>query len=131
MVFVQHQCVVPSSSQQALSEVLKRVQRSGVPCPLAVLKQFGSGNNNLLSFPIAGYTLALDFPSGPKTMALLAELDAIVNAAAGRIYLTKDACMSPATFRAGYPRWEQFQAVRERFGAQGKFGSGMATRLNL
>jgi hypothetical protein len=49
----------------------------------------------------------------------------------GRIYLSKDALMSEATFKATYPQWEQFEAVRAKYGAIGKFASQQSKRLGL
>ena len=63
----------------------------------------------MLSFPMAGVTLAMDFPNrGASTMALLDRLDAIVRAAGGRIYPAKDRRMSAQTFAMGYPRLDEF-----------------------
>ena len=52
---------------------------------LAVLKLFGEKNKNILSFPMKGYTLALDFPVTKKLFPLLNELDSIVADCGGRI----------------------------------------------
>jgi hypothetical protein len=49
----------------------------------------------------------------------------------GRIYLTKDAVMQEATFKATYPKWEEFESVREKYGAIGKFSSAQSKRLGL
>ena len=121
----------PDTAPRALAEILATVAASGSASPLAVLKGFGPGNDNPLSFPMAGYTLAMDFARGAGTAALCARLDDLVVAHGGRLYLAKDACMSPATFRRGYPRWEAFQAVRERYGALTRFNSLQSRRLGL
>lgn len=130
--FVQHQCVLPpASAPQALAELLACIGRSGSAAPLAVLKRFGRGNPQLLSFPHAGLTLAVDLPLNADTLALCARLDDIVVSHGGRLYLAKDACMSRATFRRGYPAWERFQEIRERYGALGRFASLQSARLGL
>jgi hypothetical protein len=51
-----------------------------------------------------GYTLAMDFPATPANLALLARLDAITAEHGGRVYLTKDACTTPAAVARGYPQ---------------------------
>ncbi|HEY4999337.1 MAG TPA: FAD-binding protein, partial [Usitatibacter sp.] len=57
-----------------------------------------------------GVTLALDLPMrGAQTLALLERMDAIVRDAGGAIYPAKDARMSPQTFRASFPRLEEFR----------------------
>ncbi len=130
--FLQHQCVIPhASAAQALRELLTTVTLSGLVSPLAVLKGLGPGNDNLLSFPQAGLTLTMDFAMHPATLALFARLDDIVVAHGGRLYLAKDACMSRDTFLHGYPRWERFQEIRERYGALGRFASLQSRRLGL
>lgn len=60
--FVQYQFVLPKQAGvAALREVLAAIAGSGRGSFLAVLKTFGPANANYLSFPIEGYTLALDF----------------------------------------------------------------------
>ena len=130
--FTQHQCVLPNASApQALRELLTTVTLSGLNSPLAVLKRFGAANDNLLSFPLDGLTLSMDFAMHPAALALLARLDDIVVAHGGRLYLAKDACMSRDTFVHGYPRWERFQEIREQYGALGRFASLQSRRLGL
>lgn len=130
--FLQYQCVIPKAAgHAALQQLLTAITDSGMGSFLAVLKLLGAENANLLSFPLEGYTLALDFKMQPGVLALLDRLDAITRAAGGRIYLTKDARMSKEMFRAGYPRWEEFQAVREQYHALVIFSSQQSKRLGL
>ena len=109
--FLQHQCVLPpAAARDAVAALLGEIARSGQGSFLAVLKEFGDrAAPGLLSFARPGTTLALDFPrAGPSTFALLDRLDAIVAAAGGALYPAKDARMSPAMFRAGQPRLDEF-----------------------
>lgn len=130
--FVQYQFVLPvESGEQGLKKILERIVHSGRGSFLAVLKVFGEGNSNLLSFPTAGYTLALDFKVDRTVLKLLDELDRIVLDHAGRIYLTKDARMAADTFRHCYPAWEEFSAVRKRYGADKVFHSHQSRRLEI
>jgi FAD/FMN-containing dehydrogenase len=130
--FLQYQVALPmTSGRTALREVLKHIAASGQASFLAVLKRLGAANTNFLSFPMDGYTLALDFKVRPETFELLDRLDSMVLDHGGRIYLAKDARMSRATFRRGYPRWEEFEAVRARWHAQGRFASAQSRRLGL
>jgi FAD/FMN-containing dehydrogenase len=130
--FVQHQFVLPKAAGVAgLRKVLERIAQSGHGSFLTVLKVFGKANTNLMSFPIEGYTLALDFKAEPAVFKLLDVLDRIVLDHGGRLYLTKDARMSEATFKAGYQRWTEFEAVRARWHAHGKFASNQSIRLGL
>jgi decaprenylphospho-beta-D-ribofuranose 2-oxidase len=130
--FVQYQFVVPKATgAAALREILVRVASSGCPAFLAVLKAFGAANCNLLSFPIEGYTVALDFKAEGAVFRLLDELDPIVLHHGGRFYLAKDARMSESTFKRAYPRWQEFEAVRARWHAHGRFASRQSRRLGL
>lgn len=130
--FVQYQFVIPKAAgQEALRNILRRISASHRGSFLAVLKTFGAANANLLSFPLEGYTLALDFKLEAGLFQLLDELDAMVLEQGGRLYLCKDARMSEATFKRSYPQWEQLQQIRARYGAQGKFVSRQAQRLGL
>ena len=130
--FVQHQFVLPKAAGvTGLREVLKNIAQSQRGSFLAVLKVFGAANHNLLSFPTEGYTLALDFKAEPSVFKLLDTLDSIVLRHGGRLYLAKDARMSEATFKASYPRWQEFEATRARWHAHGRFASLQSHRLGL
>ena len=114
--FYQYQCVLPVAQQlPATVELLGEIARSGSGSFLGVLKTFGDRPAaGLLSFPQHGITLALDFPNqGPRTLALFDRMNAIVQAAGGRLYPAKDACMPRALFEQGYPRLEEFRRFRD------------------
>src|SRR5208282_1079787 len=101
--FVQYQCVwPPDESRAGLVEVLEAIARSRRGSFLAVLKKFGA-QEGLLSFSMAGYRLALDFPMTEGLLEFLDSIDAMVLKRGGRVYLAKDARLSPETFRAMYP----------------------------
>jgi FAD/FMN-containing dehydrogenase len=111
--FYQYQCVVPAAGGDAVVRaLLGTIAASGLASSLAVLKVFGARPSpGLLSFPMPGITLALDFPNrGPRTLALFERLDALVRDAGGRLYPAKDARMSGELFRASYPAWRELQA---------------------
>lgn len=75
--------------------------------------------------------MALDFKAEPAVFQLLDQLDTLVLDHGGRLYLTKDARMSEATFKTGYPRWQDFEEIRGRYHAIGKFASAQSKRLGL
>jgi FAD/FMN-containing dehydrogenase len=130
--FVQYQFVLPKAAGAAgLRDVLERIARSGRGSFLAVLKAFGPANEHHLSFPMEGYTLALDFKAEPPVFQLLDELDSVILNYGGRLYLAKDARMTEATFKASYPRWPEFEQVRAQYHALGKFASRQSQRLGL
>lgn len=124
---LQYQCVVPVAAQRDVSlALLTEISRSGQGSFLVVFKTFGSRvSPGLLSFPMEGATLALDFPiRNASTFALLDRLDAIVAAAGGRVYPAKDARMSGETFTRTYPQLETFLKFVDP-----RFSSGFARRV--
>jgi decaprenylphospho-beta-D-ribofuranose 2-oxidase len=130
--FLQYQFVLPSEGGVAnLRTVLTKIVQSGAGSFLAVLKKFGAANQNMLSFPLEGYTLALDFKMTGSVITLLHELDSLVIGMGGRVYLAKDAIMEAQSFKKMYNQWEEFQAVRDRYGAIGRFNSAQSKRLGL
>ncbi|HET9123608.1 MAG TPA: FAD-binding oxidoreductase [Solirubrobacteraceae bacterium] len=129
--FLQYQCVLPRGREAELQTVLERVRASSTPCYLAVLKDFGPENSALLSFPLAGWTLALDLPRTSDLLPLLTELDGIVAGAGGRVYLAKDARLAPDTLAAMYPRLPRWHAVRDQVDPEGRWQSDLARRTGL
>ncbi|HUO74439.1 MAG TPA: FAD-binding oxidoreductase [Solirubrobacteraceae bacterium] len=130
--FVQYQLVVPPARVDVLEQTIERLRRARVPCYLAVLKDFGPANAAPLSFPIEGWTLALDLPRGaPNLGSALDALDGLVAGAGGRVYLTKDSRMRPEALAAMYPRLEQWRAVRDRADPDGLWRSDLALRTGL
>jgi hypothetical protein len=130
--FIQYQFVIPMSvGIDGLKKILVKIVDSGLGSFLAVLKCLGPANANYLSFPIEGFTLALDFKLSDSVIKLIANLDPMVIDMGGRIYLTKDALMSDSTFKSSYPLWENFEQVRSKYGAIGKFSSIQSKRLGL
>ncbi len=131
--FVQYQCVLPlAESASGMAALLERVSTVGQGSFLAVLKLFGAAGEGLLSFPMKGYTLALDFPMRSGTPALFGALDAITHAHGGRVYLAKDACCTPERVREGYPGHAAFELVRTTTpGGRGRFDSMLSRRLAL
>ncbi|HZH25742.1 MAG TPA: FAD-binding oxidoreductase [Azospirillaceae bacterium] len=129
--FVQYQCVLPKAASAAgLRSLLQTIAAAGNASFLAVLKLFGS-QEGMMSFPMEGYTLALDFPASSATMGLLLDLDAIVADHGGRLYLAKDARMGASMLRRGYPAIDRFQALRAAAGLDQVFRSAQSERLGL
>jgi decaprenylphospho-beta-D-ribofuranose 2-oxidase len=113
-----------------LSDMLERISARGGASFLAVLKKLGPASG-LLSFPFPGYTLALDFPLTPDLLDFLEELDRLVVAAGGRLYLAKDARQSRTTFEAGYPELSRFREIRRSVDPHGRIQSRLAERLGI
>ncbi|MBI4534033.1 MAG: FAD-binding oxidoreductase, partial [Candidatus Melainabacteria bacterium] len=129
--FVQYQCVFPESeSRQALESMLYLSSKCGWGSFLAVLKRFGP-QEGLLSFPMSGYTITLDMPIRPGLMEFLNELDGIVLKHGGRVYLAKDARLTPGVFREMYPKLTRWLAVKSAVDPLNMFSSTMSERLQI
>ena len=130
--FLQYQCVIPEEGALlGIHKILNMVSDAGKGSFLSVLKKFGPENDNLLSFPMQGYTLAMDFKFEKSIFALLDELDRVVADHGGRLYLAKDARMSADFFQNSYPHWQQMRELRREFGADTLFHSLQSQRLGL
>ena len=128
--FVQYQFVIPLEKKEGLIEILKKISDKGLGSFLAVLKVFGK-QDDLISFPKEGYTLALDFPVRKGLFEFLDELDQIVLRNGGRIYMSKDARMKPAILTAGYDRLPEFIEIVNQYNPDSKFKSLQSDRLLL
>lgn len=130
--FLQYQFVVPFDADGTLRRIVERLAAAQIASPLVVLKRFGPANPGPLSFPMPGWTLTVDVPAGASGLIeILGELDELVLDAGGRHYLAKDAHMTAATLRRGYPRLGEWQAVQRRLDPTGRWRSDQARRLGL
>ncbi|WP_141726699.1 D-arabinono-1,4-lactone oxidase, partial [Actinacidiphila rubida] len=130
--FVQYQFVIGYGHEEALRRIVRRIGAHGCPSFLAVLKRFGDGDPGWLSFPMPGWTLALDIPAAmPGLGALLDELDEEVAAVGGRVYLAKDSRLRPDMLARMYPRLDDFRELRARYDPHGALTSDLARRLAL
>jgi decaprenylphospho-beta-D-ribofuranose 2-oxidase len=130
--FVQFQFILPKvNSFNGLSEILERIGQSGMGSFLAVLKLYGPQNDNWLSFPLEGYSLALDFKMQKGLFSLIDELTDRVIELGGRIYLAKDALLTQKQFDASYPKANQFRQLRKEIGLEANFQSLLSRRLSL
>lgn len=130
--FVQYQFVLPFGEEAALRAVIERLAVARAPSFLAVLKRFGAANPAPLSFPRPGWTLAVDVPAATHGLAaLLSQLDTVVLDAGGRHYLAKDSATTPDAIRRGYPRLDEWRAVRDSVDPGGRWVSDQSRRLRL
>lgn len=129
--FTQYQFVLPlEASRKGIALILDRIAASGQSSFLSVLKLFGK-QDDLLSFPMEGYTLAMDFPIRAGTFELLDELDRMVLDHGGRIYLAKDARMKPRMLAETYDKLERFKELKASFDGGGRFASHQSKRLGV
>jgi decaprenylphospho-beta-D-ribofuranose 2-oxidase len=130
--FVQYQFVLPlENSKMGLRKILTEISNNGTGSFLAVLKLFGEQEGGLISFPMKGYTLALDFPVRKGLFEFLNQLDKLVLEYGGRIYLTKDARMDKKIFWKSYPEISRFQQIVKKFNPNVKWRSAQSDRLEI
>ncbi len=130
--FLQYQFVVPLEARQVVARVLEDLQRAGAAPFLGTLKRFGPAGGGPLSFPLPGWSLAVDMPSGRRgTGELLDRLDRRIAEAGGRIYLAKDARLGRPAFDAMYGPLTEWRATRARLDPAGTMRSDLGRRLGL
>lgn len=129
--FSQFQCVLPlDNSKKALKEMLSLISKSDLNPFLAVLKRFGD-QNSFFSFPMKGYTLAIDFPITKKNLLLMKKLDQLTIKFKGRIYLAKDNKITKQKFQKLEKRLKQFKIYRKKNNLSNLFLSSQSKRLGL
>jgi decaprenylphospho-beta-D-ribofuranose 2-oxidase len=130
--FVQYQFAVPPSSHEVVRRVIESLSRSKTAPFLAVLKRFGASNEADMSFPMPGWTLAVDLPvRNPDLAGMLHEFDRMVAEVGGRIYLAKDARLRADVLEVMYPNLARWREVKSRWDPEGVMRSDLARRLGL
>ena len=130
--FRQYQYVMPFGQEAAVRRSVELVSAARAPSFVTVLKRFGEGDPGLLSFPMPGWTLALDFPARTPGLApMLDRLDRIVLDAGGRVYLAKDSRVPADVLAQMYPRLAEFQTLRAELDPDGLLASDLSRRLGL
>ena len=128
--FIQYQFVVPENASHLIKQTLETLRRFSVPSFLTVLKRFGTANPSYLSFPIPGWTLAIDMPANIENLNMeLNKLDEIIVNAGGRIYLAKDSRQSPEIFRESYPKLDDWLEIKRELDPYEIFMSDSFIRL--
>jgi decaprenylphospho-beta-D-ribofuranose 2-oxidase len=129
---VQYQLVVPTGAEHVLRRLVDRLHRGSVPCYLAVLKDFGPASGAPLSFPLRGWTLALDMPRRAAGLAALLDgFDEMVAGVGGRVYLAKDCRLRRETLAAMYPELPRWRHVRDELDPDGIWRSDLGVRTGL
>ena len=129
---IQYQFVIPTGAEDALERCFDLIRTRRLPVYLAVFKRLGAAFGGPLSFPLEGWTLAVDIPAAAQGLrSALDELDELVAGAGGRVYLTKDARLGRGALNAMYPQLDRFHAQRARVDPEGVLRSDLASRLGL
>lgn len=129
--FYQFQCVVPPEAVETLRAMLEKIGHSHLASPLAVLKKTGAAGSGYLSFPMAGYTLAVDFPNRDGARELIVELTDLAREAGGRIYFAKDGVARADQIEGMYPDQDKWAKAVATADPDGALTTDLVTRLNL
>ena len=129
--FFQYQCVFPlNRSYEGIKNILKILSDNNIGSFLAVLKRFGNQTGSF-SFPMKGFTIALDFPMNKKNLDVMNLLDDIVLKHKGRIYLAKDSRISSEKFHKSEKRINKFINFRKIKFKNLTFSSEQSKRLDI
>ncbi len=129
--FLQYQFIIPKKTgKEAIYEILNFINTSKNSSSLAVLKLHGKNNNNYISFPISGYSLAMDFAINDDISKILNKIDQIVLKFEGRVYLTKDSRLEKVIFKKFYPNFTKIKKVIEKYEIY-NFSSFQSKRLGM
>lgn len=130
--FYQFQCVIPDAhADVGISDIISVVKKSPIPCYLAVIKTLGSEGEGMMSFPLRGFTVALDFPNRNGVVNVLHELHRMTILYGGRVYLAKDQCAESTAIAAMYPNLSVFQSVLDEIDPYYQFESDLSRRLQI
>ena len=123
---------VPEDRADVVRRILEQLAGDRHTSFLAVLKRFGPGNSGWLSFPTAGWTLAVDAAHRDRVWSdCWRRSTSMVASAGGRIYLAKDARLRPELMATMYPRLAEFREPAERLDPHRRLQSDLSRRLNL
>ena len=130
--FIEYQAVIPfDRAYETISELIRVITKSKQASIIAAVKPL-TKSTGLLSFPMDGFTLAVDFLHSQKLWELLDKLDDIVIENGGRVYLAKDARLSANNFKKMYlDSLKMLESIREKYHIGDKFTSLMSNRLKL
>ena len=130
--FSQYQFVLPyGTSRDIFKKIFKIINDSKIPPYLIVLKLFGD-QKSYISFPIKGYTIAIDFPNHKNISSLFNVLDKIITNNGGRLYLAKDRYMSSEMFEKTYTNAIDFKlSISNLNNGKSKFSSLLSNRLKI
>ena len=130
--FIQYQFILPKdASFKGMDEILSLIASESIESFLAVLKLYGPENKNYLSFPLMGYSLAIDFKISSYLDEFLKKLDIIVLKYNGRVYLSKDVRISKESFETNYPNIREFRQIRKKYEMNKKFQSLQSKRVKI
>jgi len=96
-----------------------------------VLKRFGPGNRAPLSSRNRVGRSRPTYRRVSLSWPGLDQLDALISAEGGRLYLAKDSRQSPTNFARTYPRLDEWREIRDTMDPKRVFASDLSRRLEI
>ena len=130
--FYQYQFILPEKiGAEGMKIIIDKIRASKFTSYLSTLKYYGEVESpGIISFPIEGYSLTVDFKNNPGIVSFLRELDQLVIQFGGRVYLAKDAILTAENFRKMYSTVDEYKSVIKSVNS-GEINSLMSNRLKL
>ncbi|OGH99742.1 MAG: hypothetical protein A2104_02250 [Candidatus Melainabacteria bacterium GWF2_32_7] len=128
---IQYQIAFPKELGYAGLKELLDIVNSSNQQPFGSTLIFFGKQDGLLSFPMEGYSLSINFPVNSDLFFLLHELDKLVLRYEGRLNLAKDARMTREVFEKSYPNSEIFKTLKHKFDSNNKFQSLQSKRIGI
>jgi decaprenylphospho-beta-D-ribofuranose 2-oxidase len=130
--FLQYQFVIPFGKEGLIFDFITLMRSHRVTSFLTVLKRLHTKNSRFLSFPVNGWTLAVDFSAKRKSfISALNEFDEKIIEVGGRVYLTKDSRMSKQMFQRMYPQVHEWKTIKRSLDPDDYWESEQGRRLGL
>ena len=130
--FVQYQFVVPFGQENTVRQVIETLSNENLPSFLAVLKRFGAENPGMLSFPMPGWTLAVDIPVSKPTLGAPSTASTRwCSRPAGACISPRTRALDPRISSACTPNLPEWRAVRDRVDPDHRITSDLSRRLGL
>jgi len=129
--FFQYQCLIPDTSNVAenIQHFLKSLHENKLFSYLAVIK-YHRDSKGMLTFPLKGYSIAFDFPNTKRVRTLMPQLSRWIAERGGRVYLAKDALLTPDQFNHMYSTHaSQWRGIIHDVDPDSRFTSLMSNRL--
>lgn len=129
--FFQYQCLIPESPDVVdhLHSFLSMLHKHRMFSYLAVIKYHREGKG-MLTFPLRGYSIALDFPNTAHVRKLIPQINDWISEHGGRVYLAKDALLNAQQFHHMYNvKAQNWQTVLRDIDPNARFASLMSERL--
>lgn len=114
-----------------LDEIFSYFRNNDYYSFLTTIKEFGTGNENFLSFPEKGLTVTMDIKIRKKFDDFYKGFEKILTKYEVKVYLAKDSYMSKAFFKNSYKGIDKFISLKKEIDPLNKISSIQSKRLGI